>query len=248
MSIGPRPIHRSVRLGVPDRPGALAEVTSVLADHNVDIVRLEVWPADRTKRDTRPTAHDDISLAAAEPAHIDGAIRELRSLGFETLTLPESWWLRDWAVEVFNAIELLDAASEPALQVDAVVEIASRLANTTHAAVIADPPGRPRSEHRLTEMVAVFDLGWIRWTGQDRVLARFRAAFADAADGPVRSLRPIDAIHGLAVEIPGPTAASAVLGVAGVRPPFLSAEVTRLEHFASLVGRLHPIEPALSGL
>ncbi len=66
--------------------------------------------------------------------------------------------------------------------------------------------------------------------------------------GPPGSLEPIDRVHGLAVEIPGPTAASAVLGVVGVRPPFLAAEVTRLEHFASLVGRLHPIEPVLAAM
>lgn len=52
-------------------------------------------------------------------------------------------------------------------------------------------------------------------------------------------------MHGLAVEIPGPTAASAVLAVVGIRPPFVTAEVTRIERYAALVGRLHPIEPVL---
>lgn len=248
MTFGPHPARRSIRLAVPDRPGALAEVTSVLADHRVDIVRLEVWPADEDGAGDQPTAHDDISLAAAEPGQIDGAIRQLRDLGFETLTLPENWWLRDWAVEVFNAVARLDASPELSRQLDAVVEIASRLANTGHAAVIADPPGGRRSHHGLVPMAAELDPTWIQWAGDERMVTRFLSAFADAANGPTSSLRPVDSVHGLAVEIPGPTAASAVLGVVGMRPPFLTAEVTRLEHFASLVGRLHPIEPVLAAM
>ncbi|CAN5900909.1 hypothetical protein BH23ACT5_BH23ACT5_12150 [soil metagenome] len=57
-------------------------------------------------------------------------------------------------------------------------------------------------------------------------------------------LEPVDGVHGLAVEIPGPTAASAVLAVVGIRPQFLASEVARIERL--LVGRLHPLEPVLS--
>lgn len=56
--------RRSIRLVVPDEPGALAEVTSILAGEGIDIVRLEVWPG-----------------STASPPSSDGFILWNRSVG-----------------------------------------------------------------------------------------------------------------------------------------------------------------------
>lgn len=232
--------RRSLRLVVPDRPGSLAEVTAILADRGIDIVRLEVWPG------TDRIAYDDITIQADSAEAIDLAVRELRSHGYDTVTLPEHWWLRDWAAEVFSAIDRLERSTTRSEELDTVVDTAARLANTSHAMISSAPAGGRRANHRMSDLVSAFDVGWIAWGGNERAVGAAVSAMAEASSGPPGRLEPIDAVHGLAVDIPGPTAASAVLAVVGVRPPFLPAEVARIDRYASLVGRLHPVEPVLA--
>ncbi len=235
-----KPNRRSVRLLMPDRPGALAEVSSVLAERQIDIVRLEVWPVDEGG------VYDDLTLEAADPEHISLALRDLRGRGYEAATLPDHWWLRDWANEVFDAVEALDAANGWAEELDVILDAARRLANTSHAVLVSRVPGREPVGHRVEEISRSFDPAWIAWSGRPDLVAEMKTSIAEGRTGAVESLEPVDAVRGLAVEIPGPTAASAVLAVVGVRPPFLSAEATRIERFAALAGRLHPVEPILS--
>jgi hypothetical protein len=232
--------RRSIRLVVPDRPGALAEITAILADAAIDIVRLEVWPG------TDEVVYDDLTLETPTPGRIDGAVRELRAHGYETVTLPEHWWLRDWANEVFEAIEALEGARTRSEELDAVLDAAARLANVSHAAVVSAPAGGRRVGHRVDRLAGAFEPAWIRWGGELRAVATVEQTMRDVTEGIASTLEPVDAVHGLAVEIPGPTAASAVLAVVGVRPPFVAAEVARIQRYASLVGRLHPVEPVLA--
>lgn len=151
------------------------------------------------------------------------------------------------ANEVFEAIESLNRATTRAEELDTVVGAASRLANTSHGVIVSAPAGALRAAHRMEDPATTFEPHWITWKGSQRCVSAVETAMADVGVDHPSILEPVDAVHGLAVEIPGPTAASAVLAVVGVRPPFLASEVARIERFASLVGRLHPLEPVLSG-
>ncbi len=234
-----KPCRRSVRLLIPDRPGTLAEVTAALAEREIDIVRLEVWPEGEER------VYDDLTLEAPHPEPISGALRELRGRGYEVATLPDHWWLRDWASEVFDALDALDAAADRTAELDIILDAARRLANTSHALMVSRIPGGEPLGHRVDELARAFDPGWIRWKGHPHLIAEVETSILEGRTGPVELLEPVDAVHGLAVEVPGPTAASAVLAVVGVRPPFLGAETTRIERYGSVVGRLHPVEPIL---
>lgn len=174
-----KPISRSIRLVVPDRPGALAEITAILADGGIDIVRLEVWPG------SDGVAYDDVTLEAGDAARIDTAVRELRAHGYETVTLPDHWWLRDWANEVFEAIETLETATTRTEELDAVLDAASRLANVSHAAVVSAPAGGRRVGHRIDGLTADFEPGWIHWTGGMRAVATIDETMREMAADPV---------------------------------------------------------------
>lgn len=237
-----RLFRRSVRLLMPDRPGVLAEVTSVLAAADIDILRLEVWPEDQDR------VYDDLTLEASDPETISGALRNLRGRGFDVATLPDHWWLRDWASEVFDAIDAIDAAADLMAELDIVLDVACRLANTSHAALVARVAGGGAVGHRMDALARAFDPTWITWSGHAHLVADVEESVMENRTGPAQSLEPIDAVSGLAVEIPGPTAASATLAVVGVRPSFLPAEVTRIERYAALVGRMHPVEPILTAV
>lgn len=233
------PSRRSIRLTMPDRPGALADVTAVLAGLDIDIVRLEVWPGDEE------AVHDDLTLESANLDEIHQAVRDLRGRGFTVSTLPDHWWLRDWAHEVFEAVQALDVAASQTEELDIVLDAACRLANTSHSVVVNDAPGGEPSGYRVERLSHDFDPGWITWTGPDHAVSGIQTMLGPVRPDRVDRLAPVDAVHGLAVEIPGMTAAGAYLGVVGVRPPFLPAETTRVERYAALVGRLHPVERAL---
>lgn len=62
------PAYRSIRIQMPDRPGALSAISSALAAHQVDIVRLDVVSHEGA------TVIDDLVLAAASQEDIGAAI------------------------------------------------------------------------------------------------------------------------------------------------------------------------------
>ncbi len=62
------PVYRAIRIHMPDRPGALSAISSALAAHQVDIVRLDVVSHDDS------TVVDDLVLAAVSQDDIGRAI------------------------------------------------------------------------------------------------------------------------------------------------------------------------------
>lgn len=234
-----RTYTRSIRLELPNRPGALAEATAILAAWEVDIVRLEVWPEGHV-------VYDDLTLAAAGPEFISRAVRKLRGSGFEAATLPDDWWLRDWAREVFDAVEGLESAGSPEAELDVVLDVACRLANTSHSGLVAEFPGSEPVGRRIGDLARDFDSSWIRWAGPPDLVSTVERVILEHRTGPPEKLKPVDPVNGLATEVAGATATPTILVVVGTRAPFLAAEQSRVERFGRLVGRLQSLEPGLT--
>src|SRR5512143_3097134 len=62
------PAYRAIRIHMPDRPGALSAISTALAAHQVDIVRLDVVSHEGS------TVVDDLVLSAASQEDIGSAI------------------------------------------------------------------------------------------------------------------------------------------------------------------------------
>lgn len=62
------PVYRSLRIQMPDRPGALSQVAAALAAHSVDIVRLDVVSHEGA------TVVDDLLLSAASAEDLGRAV------------------------------------------------------------------------------------------------------------------------------------------------------------------------------
>lgn len=229
---------RSVRIRLADRPGALAEVTRLLADNGIDIVRLEVWS------DGDGTAWDDITLAAPDTAVLESGIGALAAVTLEAEQLPDYWALRDWAEEIFAALDTVDSASSAQEELDAVLDAACRLTNTSHAVLVTQEGAGHDAAlarwDRLHRTASDLDLSRIRWTGDaDAVAAMSRALEGAVPEGAEPTGNGEGSrVNGLVVGLSTRSHGEGVLAVLGSRPAFIPTEIQRLERFGRLVARL----------
>ncbi len=229
---------RSVRIRLADRPGALAEVTRLLADNGIDIVRLEVWS------DGDGTAWDDITLAAPDAAVLESGIGALAAVTLEAEPLPDYWSLRDWAEEIFAALDTVDGASSSQEELDAVLDAACRLTNTSHAVLVTQEGAGHDAAlarwDRLHRTARDLDLSRIRWIGEEDAVAAVTRAFEGALPQGAEPAGPGDTsrVNGLVVALSTRSHGEGILAVLGHRPAFIPTEVQRLERFGRLVARL----------
>lgn len=227
------PIHRrSIRVRLDDLPGALHQLTSLVADAGVNIVRLEV--VSREQADV----WDDVELTAESEDRLDSVIRSLKDLGLTVIGLPPAWAIRDWAVDVLHALEVLGDADEPSEAVNHFAATAAALTNVDHAFVLMEPvrPDAAAAEARwdlIQAAAAVFDPEMIKWSG-DSVGTRIVISAMKAARSEVPATgHPGDGV-GAVVRIPMSSRRPAHLVVVGHRPVFLAPELSRLEMFAQV--------------
>jgi hypothetical protein len=93
--------RRSIRVRLADLPGSLHRLTGLVSGAGVNIVRLETLSWDNAD------VWDDIELAAEEVGRLDLVVATLKAEGLTVVSLPGSWAMRDWAVEVLESLELL---------------------------------------------------------------------------------------------------------------------------------------------
>ena len=228
-------IHRrSIRVRLADLPGALHRLTSLVADADVNIVRLEVVSREQ------PDVWDDIELTGEREEQLDSVVSALKREGVTVIGLPAAWVIRDWAVDVLHALEVLGQSEDGRSAIDRFAATASALVNVEHAFVLMEPPrpdaGAAGARWNLIEKAAAaFDPEWVKWSGDSVgtriVISAMRAARAE--DHRAWVYQPQQAV-GAVVPIPIAARRPAHLVVVGRRPMFLAPELSRLELFAQV--------------
>jgi len=224
--------RRSIRVRLVDLPGALHELTRLVAGAGVNIVRLEVVSREQSD------VWDDVDLTADSEERLESAIRSMKDMGLTVIGLPPAWTIRDWAVDVLHALERLGEADDPKHAVRLFAETAANLANVDHAFVLMQParPDAAAAEARW-EMIrgaaSRYDPDSIRWAGDSDgtriVVSAMKAAREE--DGPDTPSR--EAV-GAVVPIPSQSGRPAHLVAVGQRPMFLAPELNRLKMFAQV--------------
>lgn len=225
------PIHRrSIRVRLVDLPGALHQLTSLVADAGVNIVRLEVVSRDESD------VWDDIELTAGSEEKLDLVVQSLKKLGLTVIGLPAAWAIRDWAVDVLHALEQLGEAENPVQAVGEFAQTAAALANVDHAFVLMEPtrPDAAAAEARwglIQAAASQLDPERVKWSG-DSVGTRIVISAMNAARSGKASTADTTSAVGAVVRIPIAARRPAHLVVVGHRPVFLAPELSRLEMFA----------------
>jgi hypothetical protein len=227
-------IHRrSIRVRLADLPGSLHRLTGLVSGAGVNIVRLETlsWDDD--------DVWDDIELAAEEVGRLDLVVATLKAEGLTVVSLPGSWAMRDWAVEVLESLELL-AGSNSIDSLVGVADAAQNLTNTRCSLLLMEPqpPDARVASVRwdLIKQAALhFDPDLVDWSGDPVgvkivVSAMYAARGAETVPGLAHAREAVGAVVG----IPVPGGRPARLAVVGVRPPFLEPELNRLQLFAQV--------------
>ena len=226
------PARRSIRVRLVDLPGALHQLTSLVASEGVNIVRLEVVSHEQND------VWDDIELAAGSDEQLDAVVGSLKSHGVQVIGLPPAWAIRDWATDVLHALETIGNCENEGEAVEMFAASAAALANVDHAFVLMEParPDANAAETRwslIEEAATAFDPEEISWSGSSVgtriVISALQAA---RADRPVTS-SPGPAV-GAVVGIPLSGRRPAHLVVVGRRPIFLEPELARLGMFAQV--------------
>ena len=224
------PARRSIRVRLVDLPGALHQLTSLVASEGVNIVRLEVVSHEMND------VWDDIELAAGSEHQLDAVVAALKSHGLQVIGLPPAWAIRDWATDVLHALETIGNCDSEGEAVEMFAASAATLANVDHAFVLMEParPDARAAEARwsmMEEAAMAFDPAEITWSGNSVgtriVTSAMQAARADHRLSP----SPGPAV-GAVVGIPLSGRRPAHLVVVGRRPVFLEPELARLGMFA----------------
>ena len=137
--------YRSIRLQLPDRPGALSTISTALAAHGVDIVRLDVVSHDGS------IVVDDLFLAAPTYDDIGAAVANFQA---DVLVRTFDHTSGDPSIEMGTALAATARASSLEKARTAAMEGAVRLARADVGAilratddggfvVLAGPPGLP---------------------------------------------------------------------------------------------------------
>lgn len=222
--------RRSIRVRLADLPGALHELTSLVAAEGVNIVRLEIVSREQ------PEVWDDIELVAGTEEQLDRVVAALRARGLTVIGLPGGWVIRDWATDVLHALEAIGNCVEESDAMGVFARSASSLANVEHAFVLMEPsrPDAVAAETRwalIESTASVFDPERVSWCGDDVgtriVISAMRAARQEDIQPRWWTTEGVGAV----VEIPMATRRPAHLVVVGRRPIFLAPELARLEMF-----------------
>lgn len=225
--------RRSIRVRLADLPGSLHELTSLVADEGVNIVRLEIVSRDQ------PDVWDDVELTAEDEERLDRVVSALRSHGLTVIGLPAAWAIRDWASDVLHALEMIGICADEGEAVEAFTQTSAELANVEHAFVLMESrrPDAAAAEARWAQIqltASIFDPDQISWCGSDVgtriVVSAMQAARRESAQSGPWGLQAVGAV----VEIPTPARRPAHLVVVGQRPIFLAPELARLKMFAQV--------------
>ncbi|HKX75598.1 MAG TPA: ACT domain-containing protein [Acidimicrobiia bacterium] len=214
----------AIRVRLPDRPGALARVASVIAAHGVNITRFEIaaWAAG--------TVWDHFQLAAGSVEQLGEVVSTLRREGYKVLSLPDRWTIRDWGLDALRGLEKVASSSPETVQTEILAALTS-LAHCTHGLLLSD---RVESfDVGLEEAASAFDLSTIRWFGDGAAITPVVNALAkypaEAAPGGSSS--------GVAMVVGGGRP-GLIAAAIGRRPSFLEAEVDRVRSWLAVAGCL----------
>lgn len=218
----------AIRVRLADRPGALAQVASVIAQHGVNITRFEIaaWAAG--------SVWDHIQLAASEPDLLGDVVATLRRDGYKVLVLPHGWTIRDWGLDALRGLETVGGNHSPPETYRVVLEALTALTHCSRGILISDADNA--DDLGVDEAAASFDPASIRWFGDARAIGPVQSSLAstrqrrDATSGAGGS-------SGVAV-ILGREKFGPVLAAIGRRPAFLESEVERIRSWAVIAGGL----------
>lgn len=125
------PVYRAIRIHMPDRPGALSAISSALAAHQVDIVRLDVVSHDDS------TVVDDLVLAAVSQDDIGRAIGgfypEVSVRTFDEVS-------GDPSLEIAAGLRAVASASEITSAREALLRGAIRVSRADNALLLSVTP------------------------------------------------------------------------------------------------------------
>lgn len=225
--------RRSIRVRLADLPGSLYRLTGLVSGAGVNIVRLETLSWDDSD------VWDDIELAAEDDRRLDLLVATLKAEGLTVVGLPASWAMRDWAVEVLESLELL-AGRDPVEAMTGVADAGQKLTNTTCAFLLMEPqpPDATVAGVRwelIRRAASRFDPDHVAWSGEKTgVKIVVSAMHAARGAGPVELSGESGSASGAVVTMPTRGGRPGRLAVIGDRPPFLDAELKRLELFAKV--------------
>lgn len=220
-----------MRVRLADLPGALHELTALVAAQGVNIIRLEIVSRDQ------PDVWDDVELTAETEEQLDRVVSALKALGLTVIGLPAAWAIRDWATDVLHALEMIGDSDGESQAVEIFASTSAALANVEHAFVLMEPrrPDAVAAEARWAQVqrtAAVFDPDRVNWYGDEMgtriVVSAMRTAHRERAEPVTGDIQAVGAV----VEVPMSTRRPAHLVVVGQRPIFLAPELARLEMFA----------------
>jgi len=225
--------RRSIRVRLADLPGSLHRLTGLVSGAGVNIVRLETLSWDDSD------VWDDIELASEDDRRLDLVVATLKAEGLTVVGLPGSWAIRDWAVEVLESLELL-AGRDPVDAMTGVTEAGQKLTNTSCAFLLMEPqPPDARVAGVRWELIrraaSRFDPDHVEWSGEPMGVKIVASAMhAARGDGPGEVTGEPGRASGAVVTMPTRGGLPARLAVIGDRPPFLDAELKRLELFSKV--------------
>ena len=225
--------RRAIRVRLADLPGSLHRLTGLVSGAGVNIVRLETLSWDDSD------VWDDIELASEDDGRLDLVVATLKAEGLTVVRLPDSWAMRDWAVEVLESLELL-AGSDPVDAMTGVTDAGQKLTNTTCAFLLMEPqPPDARVAGVRWELIRRaanrFDPDLVAWSGEPMGVKIVTSAMhAARGAGPGGHAGDLTGASGAVVTMPTRGGRPGRLAVIGDRPPFLDAELKRLELYAKV--------------
>lgn len=225
-------LRRSIRVGLPDRPGSLADLTALMAASGVNLLRFEVVSREEG------WAWDDFEVESPTDADLSYLVRSLRTSGYEVVGLPHSWPIRDWAVEVVEAMAEIIEMDEAEAVEERLLTCLRTVARSHHALFLSDDPegGVPAAVSRweaLETVASEVSAVDVEWSGDSEAILAARVALGSIdTPPPARSSR--NRIGGAAFLL-GSTPTRGLVVVVGGRPPLLRAEVDRLRRFMDIV-------------
>lgn len=232
MTVTKDSLRRSIRVRLPDRPGALAELAGLMAAEEVNLVRLEVVSRDEGE------VWDDFEVASSSDDRLAALIRSMRATGYEVVGLPRNWPIRDWALEVVETMAEIIEMDETAELEERLLTSLRKVAKSDHALFLSDDPdgGVPAAVSRweaLEEVSSQVDAHHISWSGDAEAIEAAAVALRSTGSPPP-SRSPRNRIGGAAFLL-GSTPRRGVVAAVGGRPPFLRAETEKLRRFLAIL-------------
>lgn len=239
-------VFRSIRVQMPDRPGALSTLATALAAHGVDIVRFDVVSTEAE------SVIDDLYLAGSSQEMIGAAIASFRPdvlvRTFETEPREPARILADGLIETARARSAADAAAAAAegARLLARGDVAAYLRATPagEVQVLAGPPGLPG----LTR--ADLFAGWWALSRQSAIAFRATAGLRWRGEREAWSWAPAQfqqalSAAWLALVACGPT--DILLVGRTLNIAFYEGELARLRDYSSCIAQVIRLRGELAG-